>query len=817
MIESDLPVIAILDELCAALDQAGRAVLVAPPGAGKTTMIPLRLLDEGWSGNGRILMLEPRRVATRAAARRMASLLGEQPGQTVGYATRFERMGSARTRIEVVTEGIFTRRIQADPSLEGVAAVIFDEFHERSLDADLGLALALETRQALRPDLRLLVMSATLMAEQVAALLDAAPIVRSEGKSHPLQLQYRPMAQSERVETAICTVVEEALATAEGDILCFLPGAAEIRRTQAALAQRPALRQLAIMPLFGDLSPRAQDQALAPDPAGRRKIVLSTDIAETSLTIDGVSIVVDAGLARKPAFSPRTSMSRLETVKIAQSAAAQRAGRAARQRPGQCFRLWSEQEQRLRPEHDQPEMMRADLAPLALDLAAWGTTNQANLRWMDPPPQATWLRAQATLRALGAIDADGRITPHGRAMSALPLHPRLAHMIIAGAEHGLGATAVGVAAFVSARDPWRMLRDPDLAHRLRLWAERDRQADHRALAELDRVHGQIANAARVAGAGQIEPDQAGTALALAYPDRIGQGRGRSGAFRLANGRGAAFATGTSLSQAPWIVVADLDDSGADARIHAAAEIPSDRILELCKDAIVVEDEVVYDEDAGRVEAVQVTRLGAILLHERPLADAEPEAVRDALLDHVRRRGLDVLPWTSAARQLRQRMIFAARTAPNHWPDVSDDGLIARLEEWLGPALEGRRNVVGIDVGAALLAELDWPARQELDRLCPTLFRTPNKREVRVDYAGEAPAISVRLQDLLGLDSHPAVGSVPLVVHLLSPAQRPIQVTRDLPGFWRGSYADVRKEMRGRYPKHDWPEDPLAFRPDTKAG
>ncbi|SNB61284.1 ATP-dependent helicase HrpB [Arboricoccus pini] len=802
----DLPVAPVLPELVAALERDRRAVLVAPPGAGKTTLVPLTLMQQQWV-QGRILMLEPRRVATRAAARRMSALLEEEPGKRVGWTTRFERVGSLQTRVEVVTEGIFTRRIQADPTLEGVAVIIFDEFHERSLDADLGLALAIEAQQALRPDLAILVMSATLAASTVSALLDDAPVIRSEGRSFPVTRHYLPSPKDLPLPAQIASALQTALAIDGGDILCFLPGTAEIRRTRMALESDPAYRELAIVPLYGDLPPAQQDRALQGDSEGRRKIILATDIAETSLTIDGVSIVIDAGLARKPAFSPRTGMSRLETIEVSQAATEQRAGRAGRQRPGHCFRLWAEGAQRLRPAHDTPEMERADLAPLALELAAWGVRGPDALRWLTAPPTATWGRAISTLRSLGALAEDGGITPHGSRIRALPLHPRLAHMIVRAEEHGLVGTAVALAALLSARDPWRQSQDPDLGHRLELWQQGGGNADKGALRELQRVAGQIA---RLAGPAQpIEPQRAGEALALAYPERVGQGRGKSGSFRLANGRGARFAMGTPMAAAPWIVAADLDDGGAEARIHLAAEIASDRLQRLCADAIRVEDEVAFAADTGRIEATRTTRLGTIVLLQQPLLDVAPEAITEALLQHLRDEGLEVLPWTNGARSLLARLRFAARMEKGRWPATDDEALMASLDTWLAPYLAGRRNFLNIDMEAALGGLLSWEQRQALDRLAPAAWQTPGGRQLRIDYEGPQPVIATRLQDLLGVDSHPSVAGVPLSVHLLSPAQRPIQVTSDLPRFWRGSYAKIRKDLRGRYPKHDWPEDPLA--------
>ncbi|MDX6752384.1 ATP-dependent helicase HrpB [Geminicoccaceae bacterium 1502E] len=813
---ASLPVAAVLPALARALEGAGAAVLEAPPGAGKTTLVPLHLLAAPWLAGRRILMLEPRRLAARQAARRMAQLLGEKVGETVGYSVRFERKVGPATRIEVLTEGLLTRRLQGDPALEEVGAVIFDEFHERSLDADLALALCLDARDGLRPDLRLLVMSATIAGEAVAELLGGAPLVRSEGRMFPVRTRHLPQPREARIEQAMAEAVRRALAENEGSILCFLPGAAEIRRTEARLGGLGP--QVELHALFGDLTRERQDAALLPAQAGRRKVVLATNIAETSLTIEGVSVVIDGGLARRPRFSPRTGMSRLETVRISRASAAQRRGRAGRLGPGVCYRLWAATDDMILPAFDPPEITEADLAPLALELAQWGAPPEA-LRWPTPPPAAALAQAHSLLGELGALDGDGRITPHGRRMAGLPLHPRLAHMLVSAIEAGLGATALALAALLAGRDPWRQQRDPDLAHRLSLWRTRQ-GGDAAALAELERVRRQLAGILPAAR-GTPEPAQTGAVLALAYPDRIAQRRGSGpGMFRMAGGRGARLDPLDPLAREPFLAVAELDDAGADARILSAAALREEDLLLLFGERIRTEQEVSWDRRSGGVTARRMTRLGALVLKERPIDRVDPALLRAALLQGLAESGLDALPWTPAARSLLARLRFLHRHEPAAWPDVGDEALSTGLADWLGPWLEGVRrpaDLARVDLVQALRALLPWEKQQALDRLAPGYFQTPAGSRLTIDYEGAVPSVGVRLQELLGQDRHPAVldGRVPLTLELLSPARRPIQVTCDLPGFWAGSYVEVRKEMRGRYPRHDWPENPLSAAPTRR--
>jgi ATP-dependent helicase HrpB len=808
----DLPVRAVLPALTTALGSPGHAVLVGPPGAGKSTLVPLALLGEAWLSGRKILLLEPRRLAARLLARRMAALLGEKPGETVGWAVRFERVAGPRTRIEVVTDGLLLRRLQADPALEGVGLVILDELHERALETDLALALLLEVRAALRPDLRLLAMSATLEAERVAALVGGAPVLRAEGRSHPVTTLWRPRPREAPLAPAIAAAVEEAVERSPGDVLVFLPGAREIRAAAEALGAR--CPDLLVRPLFADLPRAAQEAALAPAPPGIRKVVLATDVAETGLTVEGVTAVVDSGLCRRPRLDPRTGTSRLVTERIALASAEQRRGRAGRLGPGLCLRLWAEAEERGMAAHPRPEILDADLAPLLLELAAWGVADPRSLAWLDPPPEAHLDAARRTLVAIGALDPEGRITPHGRRLAELPLHPRLAHLLLAGIERGSGPTAIALAALLSSRDPWRDERDPDLTTKLRRLAGGEK-GEPGAFAELGRIREQLTH---LVGRpeGSIEPGSAGELLALAWPERIARARpGGGGRFLLANGRGAAVDPASTLARAAWLAVAELDDAGAEGRILAAAPLDEATVRRVAGARIERVEEVVFDRTTGSVVAREVERLGAIELVVRPLARPDPAAVRRALLDGLRTIGLDRLPWTEAARALRARLAWLAGAAPElALPPVDEAALRESLDAWLGPWLEGCRSLddlAGIDLAAALRARLEPEQRGVLDRWAPATFDLPSGRRARIDYCQDPPLLAVRVQELFGMDRHPAIldGRVPLVLELLSPAGRPIQRTRDLPGFWRGSWAEVRRVMRGRYPKHAWPEDPLS--------
>jgi len=773
-------------------------------------------------------MLEPRRLAARAAAYRLAHLRGEQVGDTVGYRMRGDTRVGPRTRIEVVTEGILTRRLQRDPTLDGVGLVIFDEFHERSLDADLGLALARRTQSLVRDDLRLLVMSATLDGAAVSALLGGAPIIASEGRSFPVDTRYAPPRQGVRLEAAAAGAVARAIRDDTGDVLVFLPGAAEIRRVESLLAGQD-LGGAVVHPLYGALPHEAQDRAIVPDPLGRRRIVLSTSIAETSLTINGVRVVIDAGVSRVPRFSPRTGMTRLETVRVSRASADQRRGRAGRLGPGVCYRLWPEHENAHLLAATPPEIASADLAPLALDLAAAGVSDPAELAWLDPPPPAAFAQATELLRELDAL-SDAGITARGRAMSAIPVHPRLAHMLLEARALGAERLAAGVAALLSERDVLRSAAAPadaDLSLRVALLhhehggapgAEIDRDALRRARAESERL-------ARHLRAGPDAPAAIGSLgrlLALAYPDRVAQRRsGERARFVLRNGRGAELFGSQSLAPSPYIVVADLDDQRPESRVFLAAAITLDEIREAFAAQITTDDVVEFDDATSSVVARRRERLGAIVLRDVAIGRPDPELVRDALLAAVRRRGVSSLPWSDAARRLRARLAFVAGVLPG-WPDVSDTALAEGLDDWLAPALAAARSwtdLERLDLSRALEQSLDWRQRRELDELAPTHVDVPSGSRIPVDYSDPAsPVLAVRLQEVFGLLESPRIagGRVPVTMHLLSPAGRPVQVTRDLAGFWRTSYFDVRRDMRGRYPKHEWPEDPLGATPTARA-
>jgi len=803
---SALPIDTILPQLVSALERSGRAVLQAPPGAGKTTRVPLALLPHV---PGRILLLEPRRLAARAAAERMAEALAEPVGRTVGYRIRGEAKVSAATRVEVVTEGILTRMIQSDPGLEGVDAVLFDEFHERSLHADLGLALAWEARGALRPDLWLLVMSATLDAAPVAALMDDAPVVTARGTAFPVETRWldRPLRAGTRAETAAAELTAGALAQTEGGVLVFLPGEREIRRVAALLEGRlPA--DAVLRPLYGALPFARQRAAIAPEP-GARKVVLATAIAETSLTIEDVRVVVDAGLARRARFDPASGMSRLVTERVSRAEADQRRGRAGRVAPGVCFRMWSRGEEGALPAFAPPEIEVADLAALALELAVWGAGEGAGLAFLTPPPAGALAEARALLAGLGALDGVGRITAHGRAMAALPLHPRLAHMLLVA-----GRKAAPLAALLSERDPLRGA-PADLTLRLEAMSGR-RWGDAATLA---RIRAEATRLARLAPAREGGLTAAGMA-SLAYPDRIGLRRpGEAPRFLLAGGRGARLAEDDPLATAPLIVATDLDGAGREPRIRQAAALAEAELRDLHGARIVIRRVCGWDGRAGRVRARIETRLDALLLAEAPWPDAPPQALAGAALEGVRSLGLTACGMTPAARRLQAR-VDLLRAQGAELPDLSDAGLLARAEDWLLPHLADVRSaadLAALDLLGPLRDALGWEATQLLDRLAPAEFTTPLGRRVPIDYAGGVPAIAVRLQEMFGVATHPVVGParVPLRITLLSPAGRPVQVTTDLPGFWTSSYADVRKDMRGRYPKHPWPENPLEAAPTLR--
>ena len=844
---TDLPVEGCIAELRVALSGPGHAALHAPPGAGKTTIVPLRLLDEPWLGDQRIVVLEPRRLAARAAAQRMAALLGDEVGGVVGFRTRDEREVGPRTRIEVVTEGILTRRLQADPSLAGVGLVILDEIHERNLQADLALALVLDARSVLRPDLRVLAMSATLDTSRVAALLggdgEPAPVVASEGRSHPVTISWRPPDPRVRPAEAVAATVLDALEADDGDVLVFLAGAADIRRV-ASILDRSTPDHVDIRPLFGALSTAEQDHALAPSPSGRRRVVLATDIAETSLTVAGVRIVVDAGQVRRPRYDPRSGLTRLHTGPTSRASADQRAGRAGRTAPGVAHRLWSEGEHAHRRAFAPPEIETVDLAGLALELAVWGTP-AAELGFLDPPPVRALADAHELLAELGALDDDHHPTARGRAMAELPVHPRLARMILVAVELGHGPVACALGALLEERDVLRG-RPEELpvavAPRVQLIVDRDAShpaADRATVALVRRRAGELRRRVGLRGGDRAPTDveACGSVLALAYPDRVAQARG-GGRFRLRSGAAAALPTGDELSGDAFLVVADLDAAGRradgprrgrpapsddDLRIRMAAGIDEADVERAAAEAIEVVDTLAWDPERDDLRLRSERRLGAIVLASRTGPAAASEATTAALVEHVRARRLAPLGWRDRDRSLQARVGFArAAFGDGEWPDLSDDALLASVDDWLAPRLTratGRSDLERLDVGAVLRDLVGHHRVAELDRLLPTSTTVASGRSVEITYDGDQPSMAVRPQDLFGTTEHPTVaaGRIPIVVHLLSPAGRPIQVTADLPGFWAGSWSEVRKDMAGRYPKHDWPLDPASASPARGRG
>ncbi len=805
------PVDAILPDLITALEGCNTAVLAAPPGAGKTTRVAPALINASWAHGGKIILLSPRRIAARAAAQRMAAEMGEAVGETVGYRVRLDARVSARTRIEVVTEGVFTRLILADPELAGVAAVIFDEYHERSLESDLGLALARDAQGSLRDDLRVLVMSATLDVARVSALLDNAPIIESRGRMFAVETHYRPRDARAPLEREAAAAVRFALGAHEGDALVFLPGAREIERTARALSENTLGGNVDVRPLYGAMSPADQDAAIAPSPRGRRKVVLATSIAETSLTIEGVRIVIDSGLSRRPRYEPQIGLARLETVRASQASIEQRRGRAGRVAAGACWRLWSEGETRALSAYDKPEILDADLSSLALDLASWGVRDPARLAWLDAPPAPAWREACALLVRLSAIDADGRITEHGRALARLPLAPRLAHMVVASARECEGRLAARVALLLTEQGLGG--REVDLSSRLIGFANARGQRDLAARKLADRI-------ARAAGdtTDDVQEGRAGRALARAFPDRIAKARGAGGAFVMANGRAAQLDGAEALARAPFIVIGDIAGAADRAQILSAAAISREEIEDLCAADIRTIETLSFDRDAGALRGRRARMLGKIALVEGPIEALSGESLARALLETVRTEGLGVLAWSEEARALRARVRFMRDLEAEPWPDWSDEALMESLEEWLAPAIGASTRIEAIDVARALLALLDHAQKRRLDQSAPARLASPAGGSALIDYGAEGgPAAEVRLQEMFGLSVHPTIaeGRAPVVLRLLSPAGRPVQTTRDLPGFWRGSYADVRAQMRGRYPKHPWPEDPMSAAPTRR--
>jgi ATP-dependent helicase HrpB len=812
--DSPLPIDAVLDELADTLRAGNAAVLVAPPGAGKTTRVPLALLDEPWAKHKKIIVLEPRRIAARASAERMARTLGERAGETVGYRVRFGSKVSRETRIEVVTEGIFSRQILDDPELNGVAAVLFDEFHERSLDADLGLALARDAQIGLREDLRILVMSATLDGARIARLLGDAPVIASEGRAFPVETRYLGRKPDVPLERQMADAISTALRADAGSVLAFLPGAAEIRRTQNFLGERIHDAAIEIVPLFGALDANVQDRAIGPAPRGCRKVVLATSIAETSLTIEGVRIVVDSGMARVPRYEPDIGLTRLETVRASRAAVDQRRGRAGRTEPGICYRLWDEPQTASLAAYTQPEIFSADLSSLVLDLAQWGVNDASGLAFLDPPPAPALKEAKSLLGELGALDSDGRITAEGRSLRALALPPRLARMIVDSARFGAGAEAAEIAAVLTERGLGGDSVDLDV--RLDQF-RRDRS--QRAGSARSLAHRWASQVASSSSQGKEELST-GVMLAFAFPDRVARNRG-NGSFLLANGRGAAVDQTAALARTPYIAVAELTGTAAQGRILLAAPITQEEIELRFADQIESTEEIAFDRNAVAVRGRRKRTLHAITLSEAPLTLSPSAESARILADGLIAAGLDKLPWSKHLRQWRDRVMFLRKAEGESWPDLSDDALAAARDAWLVPALYDKISLKGLsagDLSDALMTLLPWELRARLEREAPTHFEAPTGTMLPIDYEAEqGPTIAVRLQELFGLNTHPAIarGAVPLVLELLSPAQRPVQVTRDLPGFWRGSYAAVRSDLRGRYPRHPWPDDPANAMPTRR--
>jgi ATP-dependent RNA helicase HrpB len=837
--DTNLPIHECLPALRDALGRRGAAVLQAPPGAGKTTVVPLALLDEPWLNGRTILILEPRRLAARAAAARMAGLLGEPVGDTVGYRIRFDVKISGKTRIEVLTEGILTRRLQSDPGLQGVGLVIFDEFHERHLHGDLALALCLDSQRALREDLKLLVMSATLDGAAVSALLDDAPVLTAHGRSFPVEVRYAARdaeTGGNRLTETVKQAVLNALRCDKGDILVFLPGGWEIRRTQERLESALSREIVDIHPLYGDLPWELQARALKPGNPSRRKIILATPIAETSLTIEGIGVVVDSGLVRTPEFDPGSGLTRLFTKRISRSSAEQRTGRAGRLGPGVCYRLWSPATDKGLMARPVPEVLTADLSSFTLELARWGERDAGGLSWLDPPPAGALGQARELLVQLGGLEPNGRITPTGRTMAAWPVHPRLSHMILLAERRGRGRLACDIAALLSERDilAGERGRSCDFTARLEALSAfrlkgRTGAASHGADAfacqRVDQSAHQLVRLLQNRDQDPIpDPERAGLVLAFAYPDRIAQQRESGGVrYRLSSGRGARLPGEEVRLRPPYLVAAHLDAGEAEGMIHLAAAIDIDRLRDEMAGKFRTDDVVRWDTRLDRIVARREERFGELLIHSAPIPDPDPDELRDAVLEGIRGAGVSALPWTRDARDFQRRLLSMRHWFQEEgWPDLSDAGLNETLGDWLGPYLEGitrREDLARLNLVEILEAGLDWKQRQRLREGAPTHLTVPSGSRVRLQYhPGESPVLAVKLQEMFGLTDSPRVafGKIPLTIHLLSPARRPIQVTQDLRGFWERTYPEVKKELKGRYPKHPWPDDPWTAPPTARA-
>ena len=818
--DAPLPIDDVLPALLGALETGTSAVLVAPPGAGKTTRVPLALFDAPWLAGKKILILEPRRLAARNAALRMAATLGEALGDTVGMRARLSTKVGRKTRIEVITEGVFTRMILDDPELSGVGMVLFDEFHERSLDADFGLALALECQRGLSEHLRILVMSATLDGGRVASLLGAGtPVIESEGRAFPVATQYLGRSTTLRLEDQMADAIQKALRAERGSLLAFLPGQGEIRRVAERLADRITDPDVILAPLYGALDKGEQDRAIEPAPPGKRKVVLATSIAETSITIEGVRIIVDCGLSRVPRYEPGAGVTRLETVRVSRASADQRQGRAGRTEPGVCFRLWDEAETSSLPQYAEPEIRSSDLSPLVLDCADWGVSDPSTLAWLDPPSEAALSAAREGLSLLGALDERGRITELGSKLRRLPLPPRLASMVIEAARRGQEMEAADIAALLVERGLGGM--GASLDHRLDAF-RRDRS---KRATEMRRLAEGWARAAREsAGAVSSREEALSTAglLALAFPDRIARARGAAGQFVLAGGRGASLDATDGLARSRFLVVGDMQGAAQSTRILLAAQTDERDVMSFAAHRIVERDELTFDREALSLRARRTRRLGAIELLSETKAVSPGEAAEAALASGIAAIGIARLPWTKAQLQLRDRVAFLRAAEGEAWPDLSDEALAATVTAWLQPFLSGKTRLSDIsadDLGQALEVLLPWPKKQKLEDEAPTHFEAPTGNRHAIDYEGAgAPALHIRVQELFGLTRHPSIanGKLPLTLHLLSPAHRPVQITRDLPGFWAGSWASVKADMKGRYPRHPWPDDPTTAPPTARA-
>lgn len=822
----DLPVLKIIPELKTAFRDTARIVLSAPPGAGKTTLLPQSLLDEPWLEGKKIIMLEPRRAAARAAASRISVLLGEKTGKTVGWRVRGESCVSSSTRIEIVTEGILAAMIQSDPELAGIGLVIFDEFHERSINADLGLALSLDIQENLRGNLRILVMSATLDVDAISHMMNGCSIIRCEGRSYPVDVRHEGAFCSYReLPSRAASVVLRTVKERPGGILVFLPGAFEINSAVALI--KPAVPEgVSVIPLYGSMDRTVQDEALAPPAPGKRKIVVATNIAETSLTIEGISTVVDSGFEKVSRFSPSSGMSSLETVKISKASAEQRRGRAGRLGPGLCIRLWNEHEERQLPDFATPEILESDMTPLCLELAAWGTPPE-KLHWLDLPPAGAMAASEELLKELGALDESGKTTPVGREMARLPVHPRLASMLLRADALDMLPLASEIAALLEERDivpASDSSSGADFRERIRLLRRyTENKSASGVLSEVCRrvlvIRDQLLRILRSQFAPQ-DIERAGDIASFAYPDRIGKQRGASSLnYLLRNGKGACFKDALSSLNEPFITALRVDSSGADAVIRLAAPLSEDFIRKEFADDITESEDVSFDEERGAVNLRKTKMLGSIVLDSAPVASPSPELLAKALCSGIRRKGLYVLPWDKESISFRDRVYFAHRNSPDIWPDFSDDALLASLEEWLAPFLNGIRSLDALkklDIKTVLLSALDYQLKRRLDREYPEFFETPAGSHLRIDYSAEEPELSVRVQELFGCREHPSLcdGRLKVKLKLLSPAMRPIQITSDLPAFWSGSWELVKKEMKGRYPKHFWPDDP-ANSPPTR--